>query len=126
MTLFDLTTSAQAGGIYESEVLSGYPSRALREDEFHARIARNTKLSHAFEISYANIPTRVQTPGEEDSVKIKSWPLILPSTIVFGLQTMLKPRFSLSTVEPCTCSASYLGYEDELTLVGASLWAIVV
>ena len=118
MKLSDLTTSAHAGDIYESDILSGYPSRALREDEFHARLTRNNKLSHAFKISHSNIPIRVETPGEEDSIEIKPWPLILPSSIVFGLQIVFIPRFSFSTVEPLRML--------ELTLVGASLWAIVV
>ena len=83
MKLSDSTTSA--GDIYDSDLLSGYPSRALREDEFHARV-RKTTLSHPFEISYANIPARVETPGEPDAIKIKSWPLILPSSIDFWLQ----------------------------------------
>ena len=99
-------SSTSAGDIYDSDILSGFPSRALREDEFHTRL-RNTAYSHPFEISYVNIPTRAETPGEADSVKIKSWPLIFPSSIDFGLQIIVVSRFSLSTVKPCTCSPLY-------------------
>ena len=66
-----------------SQVLAGYSSRALCEEEFH-RNAASVGVARPIPVSWINIPVVSETLGEDDEevMKIQSWPIMLPSDIV--------------------------------------------
>ena len=70
-----------SGDVYESQLLSGFDSRPLREDELHSRIGK-TEHSLKAEISYFDIP--ISTGDEEDPEAVESWPVLLPSSVEPG------------------------------------------
>ena len=86
--------STNQGEIYGSDVLSGYKSRPLREDEFHQRIS-SLGYGHPCEVSWVNVLMN-RGPGE-DEASFTTWPLILPSKLDPRLETAkaVQPSFFL-------------------------------
>ena len=66
-----------AGNIYNSNLLSGYESRPLRESELHTRIG---KTDHALNAEISWLPTPLSSADETKTVE--DWPVILPSSMV--------------------------------------------
>ena len=85
------------GDIYESQLLYGFDSRPLREDELHSRIGK-TEHSLKAEISYFDIP--VSTGDDDDPLAMASWPVLLPSSMEPG--KALKPTLLADCFVPST------------------------
>ena len=70
--------------MYDSQALAGYASGAFREEEFHRKVT-SLGCAHPFPISWTNIPITSEYLGEaedeEASMRIKAWPVMLPSQI---------------------------------------------
>ena len=71
----------QLGDVYDSELLHGYDTRALREHEY---IRRVRKAGYAFNtnVSYVAAPV---IRGEEETPCIEHCPVVLPSSMVSRL-----------------------------------------
>ena len=88
------------GDLYESQLLSGFDSRPLREDELHSRIGK-TEHSLKAEISYFDIP--VSTGDDDDPIAVERWPVLLPSSLEPGKilkHYSISDCFVSSTIKP--------------------------
>ena len=75
--LASLDVCGNSGGVYGSQVLDGYDSRPLREDEFHVR-ARQSGYALLTEITYVAAPV---IRGVDEEPSIEQCPMVLPSSM---------------------------------------------
>lgn len=70
-------------------MLSGYPSRALREDEFHQKV-KEMGCAFGCDVSWVSTPILEEVLEEcddedsdrEERVSVTSWPVLFPSSVV--------------------------------------------
>ena len=69
------------GDVYDSELLYGFDSRPLREDEYMSRVCK-AGYGLGTELTYVAAPV---LRGEEEEYCIEQCPVVLPSSMVLWL-----------------------------------------